>query len=89
MINSVAVSMFNARLDELEISALMLLLITRSACLEIVNNQKSKEYLEWLRNQTLTSLASHIKKTGQNVEERMGQIIFLTSDFQVRIFDLF
>jgi hypothetical protein len=83
MTNSVGRSLAKAQLDETEMSALLLFLYTRPACMEIVHDEKSKQYLRWLRNQTLVSLAEHLRKGGRNVEERMGQIIFLTSDFQV------
>jgi hypothetical protein len=83
MINNIGITIFKAQLDEVEFSALMLLLMTRPACLEIVESQTSKQYLKWLRNQTLKSLAIYLNEIGQNVDERMGQLIFLTSDFQV------
>jgi hypothetical protein len=83
MTNSVGVALAKAQLDEMEMSALLLLLMTRPACMEIVTNESSRNYLKCLRNQVLDNLANHLKANGRNVDERMGQIIFLISDFQV------
>lgn len=63
-------------------SALLLLLMTRPACLEVAKSERSREALKQLRNRALDSLAAYLKSTGKNVDERMGQIIFLISDFQ-------
>jgi nucleotidyltransferase/DNA polymerase involved in DNA repair len=63
-------------------SALLLLLMTRPACLEVAKSERSRQALKELRNRTLDSLANHLKASGKNVDERMGQIIFLISDFQ-------
>ncbi|KAI6204412.1 hypothetical protein M3Y94_00671600 [Aphelenchoides besseyi] len=66
-----------ARLDETEMAALFLLLMTRQACAEIVS-EKTANFLQKLRDQTLHLLGAYLK----NDPERMGQIIFLITDFQ-------
>jgi hypothetical protein len=80
--NNVGTQFAKAKLDETEISALLLLLMTRHSYNESVKSQ-TRTYLQWLRNQTLKSLAIYLKETSQNVDERMGEIIFLMTDFQV------
>ncbi|KAI6171523.1 Retinoid X receptor [Aphelenchoides bicaudatus] len=83
MCSTIAVQLDNIKLDEMECSAFLLLLMTRPACFEIVGKQKTHNFLHRLRNNVLRSLAMHIKCSGcQNVEERLAQIIFLLTDFQ-------
>ncbi|KAI6218847.1 hypothetical protein M3Y99_01687900 [Aphelenchoides fujianensis] len=81
MTQNVGLAVAKADLDDVEMAALHLLLMTRPACSEVVK-PATKEYLQWLRNQTLSSLAAYLEAGAKNVDERMGQIIFLITDFQ-------
>ncbi|CAD5205481.1 unnamed protein product [Bursaphelenchus okinawaensis] len=81
MAETVAKSMAKINLDDTELSALVLLLMTRSSCLENVK-ENTRKYLKFLRDGTLKSLANYEKSHGRDEDERMAQIIFLMTDFQ-------
>lgn len=80
--NSVGAQLAKSQLDNKEMAALFLLLITRPACREIAKSDRTRRVITELRNRTLAALAAHLNTFGKNVDERMGQIIFLISDFQ-------
>lgn len=73
-----------ACLDDVELSALLLLLMTRPSCQELAQKRKTQQFLRTLRDQVLNALALYIEESGRSdIDERMAQIIFLITDFQV------
>ncbi|KAI1720175.1 zinc finger, c4 type (two domains) domain-containing protein [Ditylenchus destructor] len=73
-----------ASLSEEEISAFVLLIFTRQEVLGMVSESTADALLD-LRQKMLSNLADHLKSNNNDVAERMGQIIFLISNFQSHI----
>jgi hypothetical protein len=82
-VQNVCHAMNRVKLDEVETSALLLLLFTNPSCLLVMSDQTRQLLKEW-RDSALDGIAEHIERTGRNVDERMGEIIFLQYSFGVR-----
>lgn len=82
LVTTVCKAMARARLDEAETSALLMLLFTSPSSL-LVLSDSTRDLLRGWKNATLEGVAEHIERTGRNVDERMAEIIFLLSSFQV------
>jgi predicted transcriptional regulator len=87
LVMTVCKAMNRAKLDEAEMSALLMLMFTNPSSLLVLSDHTRELLREW-KNDTLNGIADHIERTGRNVDERMGEIIFLLTEFQVIPFRL-
>jgi predicted transcriptional regulator len=82
LVTSVCKAFDRIKMDEAENSAFMMLLFTNPSSLSVLSDQTRTLLREW-KNKTLAGIAQHIERTGRDVHERMGEIIFLLTEFQV------
>jgi predicted transcriptional regulator len=82
LVSTVCRDMARAKLDEAEMSALLLLLFTSPSSLLVLNDSTRALLREW-KNATLEGVAEHIERTGRNIDERLATIVSLLSSFQV------
>lgn len=85
LVNSVCKSFDRSKLDEAENSAFLMLLFTNPSSLSVISDQ-TKELLRKWKHDTLNGIAQHIERTGRDVHDRLGEIIFLITEFQVVYF---
>ncbi|KAI6181321.1 hypothetical protein M3Y98_00816700 [Aphelenchoides besseyi] len=80
LVHQVAKRVAEAHLDEVEASALLLLLFTSPESLSSVS-EKTAEKLRCCRQNTIRELSEYIQSTGRDVSNRLATVIFLTSEF--------
>lgn len=82
LVGTLCKAMYRAKLDEAETCALLMLLFTNPSSLLVLTDHTREMLKEW-KNQTFEGIADHIERTGRNVDERMAEIVFLLTEFQV------
>lgn len=83
LFHTVCQAMNRAKLDEAESVALLVLLFTNPTS-QVTISDETRNILKGWKDQTLKGIGDHIDRTGRNVDERMGEIIFLMTEFQVK-----
>ncbi|KAI6181322.1 Nuclear receptor domain-containing protein [Aphelenchoides besseyi] len=81
MVYKVTVALGRAKLDDTELSALLMLMFCSPSAISVISDHSRKLLREW-REETLRGIGEHIERTGRNVDERMAEIIFLLGEFQ-------